>query len=89
VLFNSLEFLIFFPIVTAGYFLPPFHWRWLWLLVASCIFYMAFVPIYILILVMTIDAGIVSAANFRATKWPRRCSRARGGATGRWPRTSR
>jgi hypothetical protein len=29
VLFNSLEFLIFFPIVTAGYFLLPFHWRWL------------------------------------------------------------
>ncbi len=53
-LFNSLEFLIFFPIVTAGYFLLPFQWRWLWLLVASCIFYMAFVPIYILILVVTI-----------------------------------
>ena len=53
-LFNSLEFLLFFPIVTAGYFLLPFHWRWLWLLVASCIFYMAFVPIYILILVVTI-----------------------------------
>jgi D-alanyl-lipoteichoic acid acyltransferase DltB (MBOAT superfamily) len=54
VLFNSLEFLLFFPIVTAGYFLLPFHWRWLWLLIASCIFYMAFVPIYILILVVTI-----------------------------------
>ena len=53
-LFNSLEFLIFFPIVTAGYFLLPYQWRWLWLLVASCIFYMAFVPIYILILVVTI-----------------------------------
>jgi alginate O-acetyltransferase complex protein AlgI len=54
VLFNSLEFLFFFPFVTAGYFLLPHHWRWLWLLIASCIFYMAFVPIYILILVVTI-----------------------------------
>jgi hypothetical protein len=41
VLFNSLEFLIFFPIVTAGYFLLPHPWRWLWLLIASCIFYTA------------------------------------------------
>jgi len=48
VLFNSLEFLIFFPIVTIGYFCLPQHWRWLWLLMASCVFYMAFVPIYIL-----------------------------------------
>jgi D-alanyl-lipoteichoic acid acyltransferase DltB (MBOAT superfamily) len=54
VLFNSLNFLIFFPIVTIGYFWLPYQWRWLWLLVASCVFYMAFVPIYILILVVTI-----------------------------------
>ena len=53
-LFNSLEFLFFFPFVTAGYFLLPQQWRWLWLLIASCVFYMAFVPIYILILVITI-----------------------------------
>jgi D-alanyl-lipoteichoic acid acyltransferase DltB (MBOAT superfamily) len=53
-LFNSLEFLIFFPFVTAGYFMLPQQWRWLWLLVSSCVFYMAFVPIYILILVVTI-----------------------------------
>lgn len=53
-LFNSLEFLIFFPIVTAGYFLASMRWRWAWLLVASCYFYMAFVPAYLLILAFTI-----------------------------------
>src|SRR3954468_17164630 len=53
-LFNSLQFLIFFPIVTIIYFLLPFRYRWLHLLIASCIFYMAFVPIYIVILFATI-----------------------------------
>ena len=53
-LFNSLTFALFFPIVTTLYFLTPHRWRWLLLLVASSIFYMAFVPVYILILVFTI-----------------------------------
>ena len=54
-LFNSFEFLcIFFPLVTGLYFVLPQRWRWLLLLVASCWFYMAFVPVYILILAFTI-----------------------------------
>jgi alginate O-acetyltransferase complex protein AlgI len=53
-LFNSIQFLIFFPIVTAGYFVLPHRFRWLWLLAASCLFYMAFVPVYVLILGFTI-----------------------------------
>ena len=71
-LFNSLEFLIFFPIVTAGYFLLPFHWRWLWLLVASCIFYMAFVPIYILILVVTIVVDYFAGLLIERTRGRKR-----------------
>lgn len=47
-LFNSIDFLIFFPIVTILYFAIPHKYRWLFLLVASCIFYMAFIPVYIL-----------------------------------------
>lgn len=59
-LFNSLSFLIFFPIVTLLYFLgrPPKGNspgnRWLILLIASCIFYMWFIPQYIIILFVTI-----------------------------------
>ena len=53
-LFNSLEFLIFFPVVTILYFLLPQKMRWFHLLVASCIFYMFFIPVYILILIFTI-----------------------------------
>src|SRR5437870_8830726 len=53
-LFNSLEFLIFFPVVTLLYFFLPHKFRWLHLLIASCIFYMAFIPVYILILIVLI-----------------------------------
>src|SRR3989339_112662 len=53
-LFNSFNFLIFFPVVTLVYFLLPHRFRWMMLLLASCIFYMAFIPAYILILFVTI-----------------------------------
>ncbi len=53
-LFNSFQFLLFFPIVTLIYFLLPGRFRWLHLLIASCVFYAAFIPAYILILVFTI-----------------------------------
>lgn len=53
-LFNSLAFLLFFPIVTILYFILPHKFRWFLLLFASCFFYMFFKPIYILILFFTI-----------------------------------
>lgn len=53
-LFNSLEFALFFPTVTILFFLIPHKFRWLLLLLASCFFYMFFKPIYILILILTI-----------------------------------
>ena len=70
-LFNSVEFLVFFPVVTALHFALPFRFRWALLLAASCLFYMAFVPWYILILAFTIAvdyaAGLLigRAAGFR------------------------
>lgn len=53
-LFNSAQFLLFFPLVTILYFGVPHKYRWVLLLVVSCYFYMAFVPVYILILAFTI-----------------------------------
>lgn len=53
-LFNSLQFLLFFPIVTTIYFLLPHKFRWAHLLIASCIFYMALIPEYIFILFFVI-----------------------------------
>jgi alginate O-acetyltransferase complex protein AlgI len=53
-LFNSLEFLLFFIVVTVLFFVLPHKFRWFHLLLASCYFYMVFVPVYILILAGTI-----------------------------------
>ena len=66
-LFNSLEFLIFFPIVTLLFYLLPHKWRWFLLLAASCFFYMWFIPKYILILLITI--AIDYSAGILIEKW--------------------
>jgi alginate O-acetyltransferase complex protein AlgI len=59
-LFNSPAFLLFFPVVTIIYFLLRHEWRWIWLLLASCYFYMFFRPVYILILFFTIAIDYAS-----------------------------
>ncbi len=53
-LFNSLQFILFFIAITILYFKLPHKVRWGLLLAGSCYFYMAFKPSYILILVFTI-----------------------------------
>lgn len=60
-LFNSLHFLIFLPIVVLLYYLLPQRYRWILIFVASCYFYMAFVPSYILILFFIILIDYFSA----------------------------
>ena len=66
-LFNSVIFLLYFPIVCFLFFVFPYRYRWLLLLTASCYFYMYFIPIYILILAGTIVidyfAGILIENN--------------------------
>ncbi len=49
-LFNSFEFLIFFPVVVIMYFLLPFRFRWVLLLAASYFFYMSWKMEYALLL---------------------------------------
>jgi alginate O-acetyltransferase complex protein AlgI len=71
-LFNSLQFAIFFPVVTVLYFALPHRWRGTLLLLASCVFYMAFVPAYILILLVTILIDYVAGMRIEATAGPRR-----------------
>src|SRR5580700_4786515 len=70
-LFNSIQFLFFFPVVTLGYFALP-KFRWIWLLAASCYFYIAFVPLYIFVLAVLIVvdycAGILIEGATRDTK---------------------
>src|SRR5215469_1680696 len=59
-LFNSLEFAIFFPLIVGLYFCLPWRYRTPLLLIASCVFYMAFIPVYILILFVTITIDYVA-----------------------------
>jgi alginate O-acetyltransferase complex protein AlgI len=53
-LYNSLQFLLFYIIITITYWYLPNKHRYLLLLIASCYFYMVFVPLYILIIGFTI-----------------------------------
>jgi D-alanyl-lipoteichoic acid acyltransferase DltB (MBOAT superfamily) len=71
-IFNSLEFLVFFPIVTLLYFLLPHRMRWPLLLAASCFFYMAFVPVYILILALTIVVDYAAGIGIERSQGMRR-----------------
>lgn len=49
-LFNSWQFFVFFPVVSALYFLLPHRFRWILLFAASCFFYAFFIPAYLLLL---------------------------------------
>lgn len=49
-LFNSLEFLFFFPIVVGVFFALPHRFRWALLLLASYYFYMCWKPEYVLLI---------------------------------------
>ena len=67
-LFNSIEFLIFFPAVVIIYFiLPNVKIRKWFLLAASCYFYMSFLPAYILILAVNTLADF--AGSHLVTKY--------------------
>lgn len=50
-LFNSLEFLLFFPVVVALYFATPARYRWILLLAASYYFYAAWKAEYLVLII--------------------------------------
>ena len=60
VLFNSLHFLVFFPIVTLIYFLIPQKVKYLWLLAASYYFYMCWNPKYALLMLTSTGITFLS-----------------------------
>ena len=60
-LFNSLEFCVFFVFVSTAFFvLPPRH-RWMLLLVASYYFYMAWRPLYAILILFSTSVDYVAA----------------------------
>lgn len=65
--FNSLQFLIFLPVVVVIYFLMPFRYRWLWLLLASYYFYMSWKAEYALLMVASTAVSFFTALWMAAT----------------------
>ena len=69
-LFNSFEFLLFFPIVCMVYYaLPTLRWRNIFLLAASYYFYMSWEPVYALLLLSS--TAITYLAALGVAKWPK------------------
>tara|TARA_R110002126_G_scaffold10067_19_gene45170 strand:+ start:20437 stop:21897 length:1461 start_codon:yes stop_codon:yes gene_type:complete len=50
-LFNSWQYILFFPVVVAAYFTLPHRARWAWLLGASYVFYACWKPAYLILIV--------------------------------------
>jgi len=73
-LFNSTQFLIFFPVVAVLYFVLPDKYKNAWLLVTSYYFYMSWNPIFILLIIYATLVSYVAAlgmgyASGRLRKW--------------------
>lgn len=71
-LFNSIEFLIFLPVVTILYFLFPHKYRWFLLIIASCVFYIAYIPVYIYVLFLSILVNYFAGIYIESTDRPRK-----------------
>jgi alginate O-acetyltransferase complex protein AlgI len=67
-LFNSIEFLIFFPLVTVLCFTMPSRLRWPVLLAASCWFYMAWIPAYAVIFLIAATIAYIAALIIARTQ---------------------
>jgi len=73
-LFNSMQFCVFFPVVVGLYFLLPRSARWMWLLAASYAFYMAWEPGYVVLVWLStlIDYTVARNIGTAATRRARR-----------------
>jgi alginate O-acetyltransferase complex protein AlgI len=65
--FNSFEFLVFFSIVVAVYFVCPPRHRWGWLLAASLYFYAAWALGYVVLLVISTFIAYILAIQIAKT----------------------
>ena len=67
-LFNSIDFLIFFPIVTGIFLIIPKKFRCLWLLIASYYFYMSWNPKYAVLIAVSTIVTFVSGLLMEKVK---------------------
>ena len=69
-LFNSLHFLIYFPVVFFLFYRIPQRWRWALLLAASLYFYMCWKPVYVLLLLACVACNFVAARAIAGSARP-------------------
>ena len=62
-LFNSFNFIVFFLVVSVLYFILPHKVRWILLLAGSLIFYMAWNPYLIVLILFTVFVNYISALD--------------------------
>jgi D-alanyl-lipoteichoic acid acyltransferase DltB (MBOAT superfamily) len=60
-LFNSIDFLLFLPLVVGVYYLIPHRFRWVLLLIASYYFYMCWKAEFIVLIVLSTLVDYVAA----------------------------
>lgn len=66
-LFNSIEFIVFFSIVFFAYWCLPFRYRWMFLLASSYYFYMSWNPFYIVLILASTCADYVCARGIHSS----------------------
>jgi D-alanyl-lipoteichoic acid acyltransferase DltB (MBOAT superfamily) len=70
-LFNSIHYLFFLPLVVGLYYLCPHKWRWLLLLLASYYFYMCWKAVYAVLLLISTGIAYGAAIGISRTEDPR------------------
>ncbi len=83
-LFNSIEFLIFFPCVVLVFFLIPKRMQTYWLLLTSYVFYMGWNPKYALLLLFSTAATFVSSLLIDRAKQSAQRARQEGKTPRNW-----
>lgn len=66
--FNSLEFLVFFPLVVLLFFVLPHRFRWIMLLAASYFFYMSWSAELIILILFTTLISYLASIGIEATE---------------------
>jgi D-alanyl-lipoteichoic acid acyltransferase DltB (MBOAT superfamily) len=69
--FNTIQFLVFFPVIATLFFILPHRWRWVLLLAASYLFYMSWNPKYIVVLLTVTTVGYVAGLGLDREAEPR------------------
>ena len=72
-IFTSLSYLFFLPLVVVAYYIFPARFRWLWLVLASVAYYLSFIPVFFAL------TGVLVIGNYFGGKCLFRANEREGG----------